>query len=271
MTGHLEEDAKRFQAWQLAALSEHPAGTELHSVGPFRAVVPAVNQPGGWVTIVDGTTTEKETTEAVASLRSVFNERKTPLEVEYNEALFPQVGSWLEAAGFTIAERNPLMACRPDRFKPFAAPEVTLRLLSAASHPEDLRAFQTIRWTDGGDKDRVVPSVEQLQGDLASAASSYLLAWLEGEPVGTGVSHALRGVAEIVGVVTWADKRRRGVAATVTSELVARHFASGGDFVFLDAADEAAARVYERLGFNRFGAKLVYRCEPGDRQPGRYR
>jgi hypothetical protein len=54
LTGHLEEDAKRFQAWQLAALSEHPAGTELHSFGPFRAVVPAANQPDGWVTIVDG-------------------------------------------------------------------------------------------------------------------------------------------------------------------------------------------------------------------------
>jgi ribosomal protein S18 acetylase RimI-like enzyme len=256
---HVDEDAKRFQAWQLAALSEHPAGTELHSFGPFRAVVPAVSQPGGWVTIVDGTTTEHETKEAVANLRSVFNERKTPLEVEYNEALFPQVGSWMEAAGFTLAERNPLLACRPERFKPFAAPDVTLRRLSASSHAEDLRAFQTIRWTDGGDEDRVVPSVEQLRKDLASATSCCLLAWLDGEPVGTGVSHALSGVAEIVGVVTWADKRRRGVAATVTSDLVARHFASGGDFVFLDAADEVAARVYERLGFKRFGTNLVYR------------
>jgi predicted GNAT family acetyltransferase len=45
----------------------------------------------------------------------------------------------------------------------------------------------------------------------------------------------------------------------VTSELVARHFGSGGDFVFLDAADDGAARVYERLGFKRFGANLVYR------------
>ncbi len=254
-----DEDAERFQAWQVAALTEHPAGTELHSFGPFRAVVPAVNQPGGWVTIVDGTTTEEETKEAVANLRAVFNERQTALEVEYNEALFPQVGSWLEAAGFTFAERNPLMACRPDRFKPFAAPEVTLRLLSAASHTEDLWAFQTIRWTDGGDEDRVVPPIEQLRKDLASVTSCYLLAWLNGEPAGTGISHALRGGAEIVGVVTSADKRRRGVAATVTSDLVARHFASGGDFVFLDAADDAAARVYERLGFKRFGANLVYR------------
>ncbi|OLE34723.1 MAG: hypothetical protein AUI36_27775 [Cyanobacteria bacterium 13_1_40CM_2_61_4] len=63
----------------------------------------------------------------------------------------------------------------------------------------------------------------------------------------------------MVGVVTRKDHRRRGVAATITSELVRRHFDGGGDFVFLDAANEDAARIYERLGFSRFGANLVYR------------
>jgi predicted GNAT family acetyltransferase len=49
------------------------------------------------------------------------------------------------------------------------------------------------------------------------------------------------------------------VAGTVTSNLVERHFQSGGEFVFLDAANDDAIRVYERLGFTRFGANLVYR------------
>ena len=94
-----------------------------------------------------------------------------------------------------------------------------------------------------------------------------MLARLQRERAGTGVSHSLKGAAEIVGVVTRADKRRRGVAAAVTSTLVAEHFAGGGDFAFLDAANEQAARVYERLGFTRFGINVVY----SDRQTGRYR
>jgi predicted GNAT family acetyltransferase len=94
---------------------------------------------------------------------------------------------------------------------------------------------------------------------MARPNSVFLLAWMEWEPVGTGVSHALKGAAEIVGVVTRKDRRKRGVAAAITSELVRRHFANGGDFAFLDAANEDAARVYERLGFTRFGANLVYR------------
>jgi predicted GNAT family acetyltransferase len=68
----------------------------------------------------------------------------------------------------------------------------------------------------------------------------------------------VNGAGEIVGVVTRADKRRRGIASTVTSRLVADHFAGGGDFAFLDAANEAAVRVYERLGFIQFGMNRVY-------------
>ena len=51
----MNEDAKRFQAWQLAALEQHPAGTDLVSFGPFRALIPSSNQTGAWVTIVEGT------------------------------------------------------------------------------------------------------------------------------------------------------------------------------------------------------------------------
>jgi ribosomal protein S18 acetylase RimI-like enzyme len=258
----LNEDSRRFQAWQLAALEQHPAGTELVSFGPFRALLPASNQPGAWVTIVEGTVDDRETARAVAGLRSVFQQRKAELEIEYNEALYPQVGAWLEAAGLTFAERNPLMACRPSGFKPFSSGQVTVRRLTTSSDAADLQAFQTLRWTDGGENDRAVPGADVLRKDLGSATSVYLLAWIDGEPAGTGVSHALRGAGEIVGVVTRVDKRRRGIAATVTSDLVARHFALGGDFVFLDAANEEAARVYERLGFERFGDNVVYRGEP---------
>lgn len=253
------DDAKRFQAWQLAALKAHPAGTELLSFGPFLAVVPVANEAGAWVTMVEGSVDKRAIHTAVAGLREVFKRRNAALEIEYNEALFPGVGPWLEAAGLTFAERNPLMACRPDGFKPPATSDVILHRLTVQSDDADLEVFQTIRWTNGGDNEDAVPSVEQLRKELASTTSIYLLALLDGERAGTGVSHALEGAAEIVGVVTRADKRRRGVAAAVTAELVSRHFAAGGDFVFLDAANEGAARIYEMLGFKRFGANLVYR------------
>jgi ribosomal protein S18 acetylase RimI-like enzyme len=180
------------------------------------------------------------------------------LEIEYNATVFPEVGAWLEAAGLTLQRSDPLMACRPERFRPFAARDVIQTRLNPSSDATDLEAFQAIRWTNGGEVAREVPPIRQLRKELAAETSVYLLAWVDGERAGTGVSHSLKGAAEIVGVVTRTDKRRRGIAATVTSRLVADHFAGGGDFAFLDAANEAAVRVYERLGFTRFGTNSVY-------------
>jgi RimJ/RimL family protein N-acetyltransferase len=252
-------DAARFQAWQRDALKVWPPGTRVVRAGPFHAVVPQVDDARGWVTLVDAGATPDGTECAVAELREVFARRAITLEVEFNETAFPGVGSWLEHAGLTLVERNPLMACRPDRFRPFAAPEVVLRQLTARSESDELQAFQTIRWTNGGDHAGAPPPVSQLRKDLAAPGSVYLLAWAGGEPAGTGVSHLLSGAVEIVGVVTRIENRRRGIAAAVTSELVRRRFASDADFAFLDAANEGAARVYERLGFTRFGSNLVYR------------
>jgi len=255
----LDHDSKRFQAWQRDALAARPAGSELLAVGPFRAVMPGALEPGRWVTIVEGPVTERDTTEAVETLRSMFEQHPDKFEIEYDEVAFPEVGRWLEEAGLEQVERNPLMSSRPLRFKPFAAPGVTVSRLTTTSLAADLESFQTIRWTNGGDIEGPIPSIRELVEQLESSRSVYLLAWLEGQPAGTGVSHSLKGAAEIVGIVTRADRRRRGVAATVTSELVARHFASGGDFVFLDAADGGAVKLYEGLGFETFGANGVYR------------
>jgi GNAT superfamily N-acetyltransferase len=255
-------DTDRFQTWQRDTLADREDGAEMLSVGPFRAVLSATGDAPqvGWVTLIDGTAAEGETLKALTKLRTTFKRHKVPLEIEYNETLFPKVGEWLEGAGLKLVERNSLMSCRPQAFKPFATPdEVHLTQLSSAAAPAELEAFQTIRWTDGGEIDRPPPPVERLRAEIARPNTVYLLAWIDWEPAGTGVSHSLKGAAEIVGVVTRQDRRRRGIAAAITSELVRRHFANGGDFAFLDAASDDAARVYERLGFSRFGANLVYR------------
>jgi len=259
LKNELSRDARRFQDWQADSIEGRPAGTELLSVGPFRVMVAAGRESDSWVSIAEEPVSSAELQKSALQLRLMFERWKAQPQIEYNDAVFPNVSGPLEAAGFQLKERNPLMAVRPNGFRPFAAPEVKLARLEPSAAATSLSAFQEIRWTDGGDAQTAVPPVERLQKELAGPHSVYLLAWLDGEPAGTGVSHALKGAGEIVGVVTRKEMRRRGVAATVTSELVSRHFASGGDFVFLDAANEEAARVYERLGFTRFGSNLVYR------------
>lgn len=255
----LSPDARRFQGWQADSIAGRPRGTELVSVGPFRVIVAAGRESESWVSVADDPASSHDLQKSALQLRLMFQRWKAEPQVEYDESAFPDLAGPLEAAGFRLRERNPLMACRPATFRPTAADGVHLEQLGVSSDPAHLEAFQSIRWTDGGDDQREVPPASRLLEELAPPRGVYLLAWLDGEPAGTGVSHALKGAAEIVGVVTRRERRRHGVAATVTSELVARHFASGGDFVFLDAANDEAVRVYERLGFTRFGCNLVYR------------
>ena len=184
-------DSDRFQIWQRDNLADRDDGAEMLSVGPFRAVLSAAGEAtqSSWVTIIDGTAAEAETLKALTKLRSTFKRHKVPLEIEYNETLFPKVGEWLEGAGLKLVERNSLMSCRPDAFKPFATPEeVHLTQLSSAAAAAELEAFQTIRWTDGGEINRPAPPVERLRADIGRPNSVFLLAWLDWEPVGTGVS-----------------------------------------------------------------------------------
>ena len=260
MTKTAAADAERFAAWQRDTLEARAKDSEVITIGPFQVALSKDREApnASWVTLVEGAANEDDTLKAVPKLKAALKKHRAPLEIEYNDALFPKVGAWLEAAGMKLAEKNPLMACRPDAFKPSVTPEVHLTQLRATAIVAELEAFQQIRWTEGGELNRPVPPIDSLRNALGVPGSVFLLAWLDWEAAGTGISHSLKGAAEIVGVVTTRSHRRRGVAATVTSELVRRHFESGGDFVFLDAANEDAARVYERLGFSRFGANLVY-------------
>lgn len=257
----VRSDSERFQDWLQNTFEARRSEGETVAMGPFRAIVfrEGGGKPTAWVTLVGPDDDEAAGRSALSRLRGAFDGQEIEVEVEYDDQAFPHARSWFADSGMTLVETNPLMACRPETFRPFELPGVSMTRLSEHGRPAELEAFQQIRWTDGGDVKRDVQPLEVLRKDLRSPTSVYLLAWLDWEPVGTGVSHLTKGTAEIVGVVTRNDRRRRGIAAAVTSELLARHFAGGGDFVFLDAANEPAARVYERLGFTRFGLKALYR------------
>src|SRR4029077_11040525 len=111
-------DTDRFQVWQRDSLASHADGSDMLSIGPFRAVVSEAGEasPTGWVTLIDGATNEAETLKSLTKLRTALKKRKVALEIEYNEEVFPEVGKWLEGAGLKLLERNPLMSCTPDSF-----------------------------------------------------------------------------------------------------------------------------------------------------------
>jgi ribosomal protein S18 acetylase RimI-like enzyme len=79
----------------------------------------------------------------------------------------------------------------------------------------------------------------------------------DGEPVGGG-AHGPRGATtELAGIAVLPRARRRGVGEAVTRALVADARDRGVETVFLSAQDDAVARVYERVGFERVGTACI--------------
>jgi GNAT superfamily N-acetyltransferase len=92
-----------------------------------------------------------------------------------------------------------------------------------------------------------------IEPHFRSPAVTVGLAELDGEPVGTAYTVRSSGRAGpcvfLGGVAVRPDARRRGVAAALSAWLLARGFASGATLAHLNPDDDAAARVYARLGF----------------------
>ena len=197
-------------------------------IAPFRAIPGPTGELVGFNYALPVDSLDERLPAGIDALRARYRALREPLRIEFNEETWPGLGAALERAGLVLESRNPLMACEPEQFRPFAAPSVVVRYLEPdPRHPSTLRA------------------VGELDGEIAGRAS-----------IGT-----VEGVAELYGVVTDPPFRRRGVAATICSALVERQFRDGGTLVFLDAENPGAEALYTGLGFRRIGVRLSY-AEP---------
>ncbi|RJL34657.1 GNAT family N-acetyltransferase [Bailinhaonella thermotolerans] len=78
-----------------------------------------------------------------------------------------------------------------------------------------------------------------------------------GEVVGAGqIGAPCEGVAEVAGIAVRASHRRRGIAAALTAFLTRAGGGTGVSTAFLTPADDAAARVYARVGYRKTGEAL---------------
>jgi ribosomal protein S18 acetylase RimI-like enzyme len=72
-----------------------------------------------------------------------------------------------------------------------------------------------------------------------------------GAVVGGGSAAPRGGIAELMGIGVVPVGRRQGLGSATTAALVAACRAAGVDTVFLSAASDDAAGIYQTLGFER--------------------
>lgn len=245
------------QSW-LEDFAAH--GGETIQVGPFLALI-----NGGLLGFDYAAPTEplraEEVPGAVGELRRLFSSRGRALRVELNEPLFPQLPALLERAGLTLTEREPLLLLTPGDFRPISNPEVHVRFLQADDDEADLVAYRSIFNEVLLEEPRkpTAASIAQLRREIEQQAGrSHALATIEGRPVGTGFISSVDGVCEVTRVGTMPAARRKGVAATVTSFMIADRFGRGDTLAWLTALSTAAQALYLKLGFRLVGDRLYY-------------
>ncbi|MDQ3701991.1 MAG: GNAT family N-acetyltransferase [Chloroflexota bacterium] len=247
-------------------------GRESVECGPFRALLdPSTDMvwlnyavpisPGA---LLPGPALET----ALADLRHAFQARGRRLRFEFTAGLWPTFPTLLEQAGLVLQARHPLMVCTPADFTPVRPPGVQARLLDGADRPA-LATFLTVR--QQGFADLFAPAdlasasdppqaraIDELRQELESEQVRAALATVDGIPASAGVTAPLLGIAELAGVATVPQLRRRGGATALSSALVRDHFDRGGEIVWISAGDAIAQAVYERIGFRLVGARLNY-------------
>lgn len=152
-----------------------------------------------------------------------------------------------------------LMGLTASEFRPASAPP-GIRLEPAT--PSDLGAVvQVDAAAFGSDTDATRPWFAALLG-APSAVVTVIRAVSDGRTVGTGYSvnaHGLAGASVYVaGIAVLPDHRRRGYGSAISSWLLQHGFEAGAALAHLHPDDDAAARLYAKLGFAETRGLDVY-------------
>jgi GNAT superfamily N-acetyltransferase len=194
---------------------------------------------------------------ALPLLREAFAARDRTARIEHFEALSPDLAGILEAAGWALSERLPLMVCAPaDHAAPPAPDGLAIETVGPESSDELITVYHIAMRTGFGDDE---PVTEALIERFRSVPSFAVAGRLDGRLVGTAnCTRPALGVVEVGGVATLPEYRRRGVAGALTAAAVSAAFAAGAELAWLTAADQHAGRIYERAGFRVAGTQLAH-------------
>lgn len=194
------------------------------------------------------------------ALCTFYQARARQPRFEFIAEYAPGLAPALAAYGFAEESQTLLMLCTPVRWQ---TPTVVSGLSLARATAADLglvQAVLTVQRRSFGDSTAFPATQEEATAFLKRFTKTQIyFAQLDGHVVSAAMLQPPSdGLTEIVGIATLRDYRRQGIGAALTAYAVQQAFAQGLDGVFLTAADAAAGRVYQRVGFQAIGMGLAY-------------
>jgi ribosomal protein S18 acetylase RimI-like enzyme len=223
----------------------------------FKLLLDPVNDFAGmnWAAPLKPDPSEAE----IAALCEAFQAYGRTPRLEFIAEIWQGLAAMLKNAGFRVeGEAQDIMLVTRETFQAFKAEGVRVQFLE----PNDTEAlFQTYleTQTQGFGYSTDPPSGDQIADwqKQIRAGRRAALGFLEARAAGVGTMLGTE-LAELQGVTTVPDARRRGVAGSVSSALVNEGFDTGVQAVWLSVEDEGARACYAKLGFQAIGARLNY-------------
>jgi ribosomal protein S18 acetylase RimI-like enzyme len=182
-----------------------------------------------------------------------------PLPV-YGEGEDDRGSKPVSGASFEETVRLPVMYCTAGMLQhPPDVPELVITMAGSDAPLDEIKVGWNVN-SQGFDSQPVLATdviAEAFRKTLVTSRS--FVARLGGVPVAAGMFEVIRdGLTELVGITTLEPYRRQGIGAALTAYITRAAFDSGVEVAFLIVANEAAGRVYERIGFRTVANLLEY-------------
>lgn len=228
--------------------------------GEFAGCSYVWNRKGSWPSFLLGNPQPDSISEAIAAQGAGL---APPFWIM--EKADPDDAQVLEDAGVRLIREWSGMELRPDQFQ-----EEGSAIPSGAGSGTDSASLEqiVIRTNDPKFSSHWLKIVneELLSGsqmgpeflELVSLSNQFrwMVAFLDGRAVGTGLSYSENGVCGLYMIATVASSRGRGVGTRLTAELVSRAMAAGDNHFVLHAT-KLGSRIYGKLGFREVNSFSV--------------
>jgi len=175
----------------------------------------------------------------------------------------PEVADLLAKRGGTVEETLDVLAVAltagaPELLQP--ARELALRWATDVSTLRD--GTQVGVDVFGGSmppEDRLAEEAKRDRGTVASGDGGLVVAYADGEPVGSGGIAIADGVARLWGGAVRQEARRQGVYRAILAARLRYGAAHGATMALVKGRVETSAPILRQAGFTAYGQEIMYR------------
>jgi len=166
--------------------------------------------------------------------------------------LNPRCAAFLQAQDYEVIFADPILIREGPLLETPINPAIVIRPVAST---EDKAHFERIVAKGFGMSPDSAPDFFETLANLQEGRE--MLAWLDDQPVGTGMLLYCNGTAAVYNVATLPEVQRQGIGTAMMYALQERALADGYTATVL-ASSTAGLRLYRKLGYRHDGYQIAY-------------